>query len=374
MTVQYQAIFRDTTGARQATVTDFLSLAYTKRTCLGGSWSMVLDDDHPLMSTLQDKWLVDVRRCNPEYSLDWYTDFYGVARDEDYQMPRQLVEYTVGGIAQLNVLGWRHVLWYAGTADRSEFTGKKGENILKTLVRYNATSDATTGNGRIRDGAIANFSIVVEAENDPVQGNTLSSHGCAWDNLLETLYVVSLVGGGDYDLEYDADSHQWTFRWYLGQRGEDRRSTVRFTLNFDNMRRPQYRARRLGEKTVAIVGGKGEGSEREVTVRTGPNYSSANDIETFVHATHVDTEAGRQTVGDEKLEGLKAYEAFTFEPEQVAASAYGVHYCVGGATGDLVKGIFRDVEGDFKITGVTVAVEKREGQDVESIGLEIEAV
>ena len=32
MAVQYQAIFRDTSGDKQAVVTDFLSLAYTKRT------------------------------------------------------------------------------------------------------------------------------------------------------------------------------------------------------------------------------------------------------------------------------------------------------------------------------------------------------
>lgn len=373
MGAEYQVIVRNTAGAKQFAISDFLSLAYSKRRNRGGSWIMTLDADHAAVLSMADKWLVEVRRSVPDWGIDWYTDFYGVVRDEDLVRPGRLDVYTVSGIAQLNVLSWRHVLWYANTADRSVFTSEKAETILKTLVSYNATASATTGAGRLRNGPITNFVITVEA--DGANGNTLSSKGCAWENLLDALFDVSEVAGGDYDLIYNSGSHQWEFRWYTGQQGDDLRGVVTFSFPYDNMANPKYVAHRSSEKTVAIVLGKGKESDRASEIRTGGNYAAANDIEIVVNASHLETTAGLQTHGDQKLVGYAAIETFDFDPEQVAAYAYGKAYCVDGVLGDLVTGVWRDISADFQIDEVGLSVAKaRAGSDIEQLTLGIRRV
>jgi hypothetical protein len=200
----------------------------------------------------------------------------------------------------------------------------------------------------------------------------ISSKGVAWENLLDALYDVSEVAGGDYDLIYDNASHEWEFRWYAGRQGVDLRGVVTFSFPYDNMANPRYVARRSTEKTVAIVLGKGVESSRANEIRTGDNYAAANNIEIVLNASHLETAAGLQAHGDQKLVGYKASETFDFDPEQVEAYAYGKAYCVGGAMGDLVTGVWRSISADFQIDEVALSVAKAgSGSDIEQLTLGI---
>lgn len=256
------------------------------------------------------------------------------------------------------MLGWRIVAWPAATANRSKFTSAKAETIMKTLVEYNAGASATTGNGRHRTGTITGISTAADAAG----GNTLDWY-CAHAILLETLQKLALVAGGDFDL-VKTGAQAWEFEFYPGQLGTDRSGEVVFALDYDNMANPRFRTGRLGEKTVAIVGGQGEDSQRDITVRTGANYSSSNDIEVFVDAREIDkgNTAGLQAKGDQELEALRALDQFDFDVLQTAVGAYGRHYFLG----DLVTVVspFTGAASDRKVRSVTVTVDQQRHEQI----------
>lgn len=377
---QHQAIFRDTSGNRVALVTDFLTLSYSKRVNLDSYWSITVGGDHPLGGILADKYLLEVNRRVIDWGIDWYTDFYGVYRDPEVRNSNDIDFFTGGGHSQFGVLDWRIVAWYAGVDGKSSFTSDKAEDIAKAIVLYNATVSATTGAGRHRNGAITNFTITNEAGSG--HGDTITSLGVTNKKIIDALSkCTGTKGGGDVDLIYTGSpgSPSWQFRWYTGQRGTDRSSDVTFALNYGNMADPVYRLKRMREKTVAIVGGKGEESDRDIEIVTGANYSAANDTEIFVSATGVSkgNTTALQAAGSRKLDDKQARDMFLFVPVQVQGSAYGLAYCVNGDIGDLVYARYAHpsygtIEGIFKITGVDVAIDNRGSSPIEKIRLIIE--
>jgi hypothetical protein len=335
----------DTSGTRQAMITDFSSLTYTRRVNAPGLLQVVLQGNHPVLSNLADKWQIEVWRKPAGGSFA--RDFVGLARqDEFYYGDKSSAVLTCPGL--MTMLAWRIVNWYAGTANRSEFNATAAETIMKTLVNYNAGSSATTGNGRLRNGAITGLTV----ETDGANGNSLDWF-CSYENLLETLQQLALVAGGDFDL-VKTSATAWQMRWYTGQLGTDRTASVIFALERGNMANPQYKYLRMAEKTVAMVGGQGEGSGRSIVIRTGDTYSASNDIEMFVSANDVDTTAGLQARGDVALSEAKAQTQFAFDVLQTPATLYGTHYVLG----DLVAAVnpFTGVSIDLKIDQVMVTV------------------
>ena len=360
----YKLRFYNTSGQLVAEVTDFLELAYAKRVNEPGQLAFVLAGDHGAISQLTHRAQIEVWRRNARQSLDWYADFRGLFLDQERSYTDR--PYFLGNCpGQMIMLSWRHVMWYSGTTNRSTFSSQPGESIMKNLVDYNCCANATTGNGRVRDGIITGLSIQADASG----GNSLDWN-CAWKNVLSQLQSVARVGGGDFDLIKIGDA-SWQFRFYAGQRGSDRSSSVIFSLGRGNMARPRYRFDRTKERTVAVVGGKGAGAARATVARTGDDYSATNDIEMFVDARSCSTTAGLQTAGDMKLAQARARREFSFDVLQTPSCLYGLHYCENGELGDLVTARYDNIEVTQKIAGVTVAL-RRDGQ--ESITVETETV
>lgn len=350
MSASYKLRLHSAAGALVAEVTDFWELSYTKRVNTPGMLRFKLSADHAAVALLEHKSQVEVHRRNQDLGIDWYCDFPGLYLDQHHA-------YTDRGVFTANCpglmwfLGTRIVGWYAGTANRSAFTSDPAETIMKTLVDYNACANATTGNGRQRDGAITGLSI----QTDGANGNTLDWN-CAWKNLLTELQALALVGGGDFDLVKTA-AQAWQFRWYTGQRGTDRSATVIFAMGRGNLASPYYRYNRIGEKTAAIVGGQGEGSARDIVVRTGADYSAGNDVEVFVQATNRSTTAGYNAAGDKRLDELRARDAFGFDVVQTEACLYG-DVSAGGhyELGDLVTARAFGIEETHKFVAATVTL------------------
>ena len=378
---QHLVVIRDTSGNKVAEATDFLTLMYSKRVNQSGFFTVLFSGDHGVAGLVADKYLIEISRRVADWGIDWYTDFYGVFRDPEAFANEDIDFFRIRGHDQFGVLDWRRVGYYSGTADRSYFTSESAEDVAKNIARYNATASGTTGDGRVRNAAITNFTITIEAGSGG--GDTLSSLGVSWKSLIAALAkCTGKQGGGDVDLIYTGSpgSPAWEFRWYEGQRGIDRSTSVLFAINYGNMEEPYYTIERQREKTVAIVGGKDEGSDRDIVIRTGTNYSAANDIEVFVPAT--DVSKGNTTAlnaaGDRALVDLEETEAFDFVPMQTEGYAYGKAYCVTGALGDLVSARydhpgFGVISGTFKIIGVDVSVSNRGNQPIEQIKLIIEA-
>lgn len=321
----YKLIIRDDTAVPQTELVSFLALSYVKRVNAPGLLVFSVSGNHPLVTTIQKNWFVEVH-YKPAGG-NWTLDFTGIVRKIRWEWKgAPYVTITCPGI--IDILRWRIVAWYANTASRSKFTAAKAETIMKTLVSTNCGAAATTSNGRIRDGSLGIVNQV-----DGAAGNTIDWY-CAFANVLDTLQKVANVGGGDFDLVITS-SPSLEFRWYTGQRGTDRSATVKFSMELGNMAEPVFEDDHIDEKTVALVGGQGTDALRDVSTATGSTYVAAsNDTEMFLEAT--DIEKGNTTAlttrGEQKLYQTQTRPTFDFRVIQTPTSRYGVEYFVGDLT------------------------------------------
>src|SRR3990167_6270329 len=329
----YRLDFYDTSGVQQATLTPsarassaanagLLGFAYRKQVNRPGLLTFRLRGDHGLLSSLADKWQIEVwRRQSGE---DWAREFNGIYRQPEWAFTDRKI-FTGYCPGLLSMLSWRVVNWSANTTNRSKFTSTVAETIMKTLVDYNAAANATTGNGRKRNGAITGLTVQADGAN----GNSIDWY-CHGANLLETLTELADIAGGDYHV-VKTSSTAWQFRWYTGQLGTDRTATVIFAMERGNMAEPVYREKRLDERTVMCVWGQGQDSARDYVTRTGANYAAGNDIEEYINATDIalGNTAGLNSRGDQKAVQFEAQEEFLFTTLQAPLTLYGVHYVLG---------------------------------------------
>ena len=352
MAADYRVLARSTAGVKIGDITDFLWLAYTKLLGLPGLLKLGLPAGHRLIPLLAQDCQLEVWRRNLAIGLPWYVDFFAffLGRQESNSGGQDF--YTAVGPGQLDLLDRRIVAWYAGTNLRSDFVAAKGETVMKNLVSYNAGANATIVNGRLADGTFGGKTITIQA--DAAGGNSIDI-SAAWLPLLTTLQKVALKAGGDYDLIKTGPT-TWDFRWYVTRRGVDRHLTVNFATNFGNMVDPSYTADHSKEVTVVVVGGPGLLSARQIVTRTGVAYSAANKLEAFLDDRGDNSVAQFNTAGDAALFAGQFRDAFAFTTRQTPGCAYGLHYAVGGALGDLVT-VRRNAyqSGVQKLMGATVA-------------------
>lgn len=349
MTVAYQLRVYDRAGVIQSVITDFLHLAYTKEVNAAGMCEFSLPPEHRAIGMLQIDSTVEVWRANPERGIAWQQDFLGLFRYEertaDSDGQRRYLARCPG---ILHLLARPIIAYRSETNTRSTFTNIKAETIAKTLVRYNATADGTTGDGRIRQAE----TLGVTLEPDAARGNALD-FACAWQNLLSSLQKNASVGGGDFDLVNTAAPTQYEFRWYAGQRGANRSAAVVFSLKHGNMANPTLTRDWLDERTIVMVGGRGADADRTVISRTGPMYTAGyRATELFVSAPQYTTVAGLQAVGDTLLHERRTRDMLTFDVLQAPQSLYGRDYFLG----DLVTGVFEDVTAIKKIQQISIAL------------------
>jgi len=350
----YRLDVYDTSGDLQAVITDFRRLSYVKRVNAPGMVEFAIAGDHSLLDNMLLNWQIEVWRKPSGGS--WGREITGLYRylRWEYRNDNEAIIMCPG---LMSMLGWRIVAWTAAYADRSKFTSAKAETIANTLVKYNATADATVVNGREREGAITGLTV----EADGAEGNTIDWY-CAYDNVLESLQDLSLVGGGDFDL-VKTSSTAWQYRWYTGQLGTDNSSNVTFALERGNMGGPVFIDNRTHEKTACIVGGQGETSSRTIEIRTGTNYNvTTNNVEMFTQATDITTQAGLQSRGDKALAEVEALKGFGFDVLQIPGCEYGDDYVLG----DLVTAVnpYNKTTYTVKIKSVSVSVKNDGNEDI----------
>lgn len=335
--------------------TSFRNLAYTRAVNAPGVLSFGVDTDHPAFPYIVNDAIIEIWRRNVSQGLDWYRDYVALIRSiqREYTNHDRLNVQCAG---LLSLLARRIIAWYASTSNRSSFAAVVAETIMKTLVSYNAGSFATTGNSRLRNGIIAGLGV----QGDGAQGNALSL-SCAYDNLLSTLQFISSPGGGggDFDLVRTGET-TCEFRWYSGQLGTDRTASIIFALEYDNMAHPVYTVNTFNLKSVAIVGGQGQDSARAVAIRTGSEYASGVDIETFVNGNNEATAAALNSKGDIALAQVRnKVKSFNFDVLQTPSYFYGQHYFLG----DLVSYKYASISGTIKVNTVTISVDDDTGKE-----------
>lgn len=344
-------------GVIQAQIdgSSYTDLKLTRQVNAAGFFSFSINTNHPAFNYIVNDAVIVIWRRNVTQGLNWYVEFTGLVRliQREYTDRDSL---NVSGAGILSLLARRHVLFYANTSNRSVFVSKPAETIMKTLVEYNAAASATTGNSRLRDGEISG--VTVQANSG--LGNTISL-ACAYDNLLSVLQFISSTGGGggDFDLVRTSDT-AYEFRWYTGQLGTDRTASITFALEYGNMGHPIYTVNRFDQKTVAIVGGQGQDSSRAIAVRTGSEYATGIDIETFVDGRNEATTATLESKGDIALDtNRNKITSFSFDVLQIPSYFYGQHYFLG----DLVSYRYTDIAGTIKIIGITITVDNESGNE-----------
>lgn len=342
----------------------FRRLLATREVNGPGRIELEVPANHPLMPLADKTLLLDWRR-DTKRGIPWYLEQAYLARDAQYRSNRGERVRTVFGVGLLGILDWYHVLWAAGTANRTTFSNVAAETVMKTLVTYNATTSATTGNGRDRTAPL--YGVAVETNG--AGGNPITWTAARSRTVLQELQAIAQIGGGDFDLEYTTATTR-TFRWYAGQRGQDKSALITFAENLGNIDNVEITHRRSQERTAAVVAGQGEGTARETQTRTGPNYASGNDIEMFVDARDIalGAAAALQDRGDQKLSEVQARVEYTFDVLQTQGTYYGPSGAGAYSLGDLVTARVDSTPDVLKIMAVTM--EWRPGEK-ENIGIEV---
>jgi len=244
-----------------------------------------------------------------------------------------------------HILSWRSVLWYAGVDNRSSFSGVAAETLMKLLVTYNFTANATTGNGRQRNGdLLPGMGLDISVVADSAGGNVLSG-SFTGKNILVALQKLTEQAGGDFALSWDGGI-DWSFDFYPGQLGDDKSfgaDRVLFSLKNNTMKNP--RLIKTGAKSsVALAAGAGPGEERQVSEVLGPDYGLDYDIEIFVDARQEKESDGRAYRGRLKLEDLRAKQNLSFTVLQTSNQFYSPVPITGRKTykaGDIVLAVYQ---------------------------------
>ena len=331
----YKLIIREPDGEKaMEEITDFLWLSYTRKRNRPGLLSFGLPQGHEAIGVLGNRYQVEAHRrildSDGTVAKPWYQDMGAIFLEDLDRSKIDLESWTAYVPGYLRMLAWRRVMWFAGTANRSKFGNKPGETVMKTLVRFNATAEATIAAGRQEfEGAITWPGAVV-VQGDEGRGNRVDWN-CAWDELLESLYDLSRIGGGDYDL-VRKDDNTFEFRFYPGQRGTDRTEAptrAMFSMDFDNIARVELLQRGSQVVSAVLVGGPGTGATRAISSATSSSWSQATHVESFINGANFDTAAARERAGARLIDERRARRTVRCVVQQTDALRYGRDYELG---------------------------------------------
>lgn len=353
MAAEYYILVKDTSGNPIAEIDDFLQFSCARRVREPGLLKVQLDGNSSKIQYLTTNSQLELYRRNQALGIDWYCEFRGLHRGEERTTDKDGKDaYQLIAPGQMTMLSWAYVAYQDKIANRSVFTQLPIETIMKTLVSYNVNSTLAVNNHadpttRVVSWPIAGISSATDQSRGPV-----TDWKAAWKNLLVELQALAQINSaGDFDL-LKTGAATWQFQYYPGQLGADRRSTVLFALENGNMANPEYKLDKTSEATIAIVGGRGDGSARQYEIVTGAAYSSTNYIEAFVHASNQDTVAYMTAKGQDELYKKQARNKLIFDVLQTQATAYGRDYFLG----DLVTANYKSVHFSQKVNGVTLTL------------------
>ncbi len=290
-----------------------------------------------------------------EEDIDWHDDgtFFHRSWVKRYNAAGALV-YETGGRGYLDLINRPIIDEFAESAGAI----KEGpaETIIKEFVNEQAGPGA---------GARAMPGLAIQAD---AGGGNIVRVTHPHRKLLPIIQEIAKIGGGDFDIVRTGVA-AWEFRWYEGQRGTDRSMTVLFNVARGNMEQPELRQSRHNEATVIVVGGQGQGSDREIVrVEDAVRVAASpwNRIEEWRDARQEPDTAGLNDLGDERLEERRPKDELTFKPLQVPGTLLDKHYFFG----DLVNAEMLDVAVVKKVQAYTYAWSSAR----QDLGIELEDV
>jgi len=290
---------------------------------------------------------IEFRRRWPEQGVNWQMEFEGLVRSREwYVNENNVLMFAASGRGYLDLLHRRHIDAASGSPEAAK-TGP-AETIAKAYVTEQA------GSGAAAARQITGLSV----QADGAAGSTV--HITApYKNLLGTLREIARLGDGDFDV-VGTGAATYEFRWYDGQRGTDRSSTVEFSYERGNMGAPRLTRARHDEINAVLVAGQGHASDRETVWRTTDTLiddSTWNRIEGFKDQRDEPNTDGLNDAGDVVLDEHKPRAVLSFEPLQTPGMLLGKHYFFG----DKVAVQFLEYSATQKVKGYTWTVNESTG-------------
>jgi len=164
---------------------------------------------------------------------------------------------------------------------------------------------------------------------------------------------------------------QFNFQVFYPRQGRDRHlgntndnDPVVFSLSNGNMGAPRVVIDRLGEVNVVYVAGDGPGALRPFAERTNlweaEDDSPLNRMEGFLDASAQATQGALNASGDAYLTEHRRKVTFSCIAIPTIKCIYGQHWNVG----DLVTGIYRDVEYTLSVDAVQITLNVARGETI----------
>jgi len=314
-------------GTLQATVVDFLAIKVTRIVNGIDVLAMRLGGTSPSVSTIVYGGIIEVYRQDIEAGIASYREFAGIIRGITQTITDQTV-YDIQAVGFNAILADRQVAYYAGVANKSQYTAQPAETIMKSLFNQNLGSSATTANGRFLDGRLTG--ATASATTGAGTSLTIS---VAQMNLLQALQRVQLSASGDFAVVYTAPA-TWAFNWYTGQLGTDRSASVVFSIDNGTIGKLIIRTARIDDVTAVVVAGQGEGSARAIVTRPASLPTGLGLREGYADARNQKTTAEYQALGDMVLSNAtrqrSAVDAVVLQSD---ALRYGRDYFFGDLVG-----------------------------------------
>lgn len=197
-------------------------------------------------------------------------------------------------------------------------TGVAAETAIKHYLRSHA--------GDLAAPARQVPGLVVAA--DAARGPAVTVNG-RYQSVLDLVREIALVAGLGWEITYDAASGDFAFDVVDGV---DRSSSVFFDFAFETLERWEELTSVIDAKTVALVAGQGEGTDRDVVTRwSGTEPAGFERREAFLDAR--DVEQGETTVlaqrGDAYLAATGAETSLEARVHQYGGFRYREHWDVG---------------------------------------------
>lgn len=327
----YQVRLLDNDNHVFAIYDDLVAVQYKKHVNHIGMCILTVPEGHDILNHLVRDLLIEIHLFPPVGGIPWGRDFIGIFRD------RQIATDANGNIYHLlyvpdtiEILSRYVVAWPAGSGGKNHWTGQQLAVIANDVVRWNCTAEATIANGRLRDATV----IHGLEDAGAIGGTDVVDYSVSpGRNVLDFLQEIAPICGFDFDVDRNPSFPEDLYvRQYAGQLGTDRSADVVFDLSLDNISSASLSFDGLREKTIAVVGGRGEGEDRTFMIRSGVNYASNNDYELWVDGRDREFDDELAALGDAVLGGYAA----RIQLQSGVAASLGWIYKRDFEHGDLV--------------------------------------
>lgn len=281
-------------GTLQATVVDFLAIRIIRVVNGIDVLAIQLGGTSPSVSSIVYGGIIEVYRQDIEAGIASYREYAGIIRGIEQIITDQTI-YDIQAVGFNALLADRQVAYFAGVANKTQYTAQPAETIMKSLFNQNIGSSASTANGRFLDGRITGATASATTG-----AGTSMSINVAQLNLLQAMQKVQLSAGGDFAVVYTAPA-TFTFTWYTGQLGTDRSASVIFSVGNGTIGKLVVRTSRIDDITAIVVAGQGEGSARAIVTRPSSLPTGLDLREGYADARNQKTTTEYQQLGDVML-------------------------------------------------------------------------